>query len=217
MTGIGAPVSVAPPPARVRTVVGLPVDVGGRTVLTEAMTFTGLVDGGDHLLVALGDHARATERGEVLVRVHSECLTGDVFGSQRCDCGPQLRESLERISVPGGYLIYLRQEGRGIGLAEKLRAYELQDAGLDTYEANRALGHGDDERDYAPAAQMLLALGARRIDLLTGNPEKVSQLRGYGIGVRRVQPTGTFRTAANGDYLRAKARRAALAENGLLI
>ena len=94
-----------------------------------------------------------------LVRPHSECLTGDVFGSQRCDCGPQLREAVERIADAGGFLLYLRQEGRGIGLYAKLDAYALQDAGLDTYEANVALGHGEDERDYTVAAQMLHALG----------------------------------------------------------
>ena len=117
-----------------------------------------------------------------LVRLHSECLTGDVFGSQRCDCGPQLREAIERITERGGYVLYLRQEGRGIGLYAKLDAYALQDAGLDTYQANLALGHAEDERDYTPAAQMLLALGASRVALLTNNPDKVEQLRDLGRG-----------------------------------
>ena len=98
-----------------------------------------------------------------LVRPHSECLTGDVFGSQRCDCGPQVREAVERIADVGGYLLYLRQEGRGIGLYAKLDAYELQDAGLDTFEANLALGHDEDERDYTVAAQMLLRSASARL------------------------------------------------------
>ena len=112
-----------------------------------------------------------------LVRPHSECLTGDVFGSQRCDCGPQLREAVERIADSGGFLLYLRQEGRGIGLYAKLDAYALQDTGLDTYEANLALGHGEDERSYLVAAQMLHALGVSRVALLSNNPDKARQLR----------------------------------------
>ena len=143
--------------------------------------------------------------GAPLVRLHSECLTGDVFGSQRCDCGPQLREAVERISGAGGYLLYLRQEGRGIGLYAKLDAYALQDAGLDTYEANVALGYGEDERDYTVAAQMLLALGADRIDLLSNNPDKADQLRAAGIDVARRVPTGLHLSPVNADYLATKA------------
>jgi GTP cyclohydrolase II len=116
-----------------------------------------------------------------------------------------LREAAERITDVGGYLLYLRQEGRGIGLYAKLDAYALQDQGWDTYAANRALGHLDDERSYAPAAQMLSALNIRQIDLLTNNPDKTTQLRSSGIEVRDVVPTGLFPTAANIRYLQAKA------------
>jgi GTP cyclohydrolase II len=188
--------------AEIRTRVTVPLTFAdGYSTTAEVITFTGLVDGKEHLALALGDLAGA----EVpLVRPHSECLTGDVFGSQRCDCGPQLREAIERIASTGGYLLYLRQEGRGIGLYAKLDAYALQDLGMDTYEANRALGHADDERDYAAAAQMLTALGAGRVDLLTNNPDKPEQLRAYGIDVRKVLPTGVHASGANVRYLQAK-------------
>ena len=144
-----------------------------------------------------------------LVRPHSECLTGDVFGSQRCDCGPQLREAVERIAEVGGYLLYLRQEGRGIGLYAKLDAYALQDTGLDTYQANLALGHAADERDYTVAAQMLRALGVRQVELLSNNPDKAAQLNALGIPVRNQLPTGVHLSAANAGYLASKARWAA--------
>ena len=128
-----------------------------------------------------------------LVRPHSECLTGDVFGSQRCDCGPQLREAVERIAEAGGYLLYLRQEGRGIGLYAKLDAYALQDTGLDTYEANVALGHGEDERSYLVAAQMLHALGVSRVALLSNNPDKARAARAGSASPspRRCRPACT--------------------------
>ncbi|MFE2727849.1 GTP cyclohydrolase II [Kitasatospora sp. NPDC059327] len=142
-----------------------------------------------------------------LVRLHSECLTGDVFGSDRCDCGPQLRESVERIAEAGGYLLYLRQEGRGIGLYNKLDAYALQDSGLDTYDANTALGLPEDGRDYTAAAQMLTALGATGIDLLSNNPDKAAQLAGLGITVEHRVPTGVHLSASNIRYLRAKVER----------
>lgn len=156
-----------------------------------------------------GDEQVALVYGEigsegVLTRLHSECLTGDVFGSARCDCGPQLREAVERIARTGGVLLYLRQEGRGIGLYNKLDAYALQDQGLDTYEANAALGLPEDDRDYTAAAQMLRALGITRLDLLSNNPDKAGQLRDLGITVHERVPTGVFTTPHNVRYLRAK-------------
>ena len=184
----------------VRTRVGVPLRFpDGYATTAEVISFSGLVDAKEHLALRLGD---AT--GTPLVRLHSECLTGDVFGSQRCDCGPQLREAVERIAAAGGYLLYLRQEGRGIGLYPKLDAYALQDAGMDTYEANRALGHADDERDYTAAAQMLADLHLARIDLLTNNPDKAAQLRSHGIEVRAMLRTGVHFSAANVRYLQAK-------------
>jgi GTP cyclohydrolase II len=203
------------PIATVRTQVPVPLRfTDGYATPARVFSFHGLVDGREHLAFGLGDWAGALERGAVggpppLVRPHSECLTGDVFGSQRCDCGPQLREAVERLAGVGGFLLYLRQEGRGIGLYAKLEAYALQDAGLDTYEANVALGHDEDERDYSVAAQMLLALGVERIALLSNNPDKAEQLGKLGITVTESVPTGLHLSPANAVYLAAKARRAA--------
>jgi len=178
----------------------------GFATTAGVVTFNGLVDGREHIALRLGDPARGAAP---LVRPHSECMTGDVFGSQRCDCGPQLREAVERIALAGGFLLYLRQEGRGIGLYTKLDAYALQDTGLDTYEANLALGHGEDERDYTVAAQMLHALGAGRVALLSNNPDKVEQLCRLGIIVTERIATGVYLSPANAGYLAAKANRAA--------
>src|SRR3954464_3384922 len=190
------------PDAAVRTLVSVPLRFpDGYATTAQVMSFTGLVDGAEHLALQLGDPTDVP-----LVRPHSECLTGDVFGSQRCDCGPQLREAVERIATAGGYLLYLRQEGRGIGLYDKLDAYALQDAGLDTYEANLALGHAADERDYTVAAQMLRALGVSELSLLSNNPDKAGQLLRLGLTVVSRVPTGVHVSAANAAYLRAKAR-----------
>ncbi|MER5716749.1 GTP cyclohydrolase II [Streptomyces sp. NPDC002132] len=186
----------ATPRARVR----VPLRFGdGYSVDAELVTFHGLADGQEHVAVVLGDPGPVP-----LVRLHSECLTGDVFGSARCDCGPQLREAVERIADRGGVLLYLRQEGRGIGLYNKLDAYALQDQGLDTYEANAALGLPEDDRDYTAAAQMLRALGISGLDLLSNNPDKAGQLRALGIDVLDRVPTGVFTTEHNVRYLRAK-------------
>ena len=186
----------------------------GYATTARVMTFDGLVDGKEHLALGLGDWQRALTKSGAggrapLVRPHSECLTGDVFGSQRCDCGPQLREAVERIAEQGGFLLYLRQEGRGIGLYAKLDAYALQDDGLDTYQANVALGRGEDERDYTAAAQMLLALGVDRVRLLSNNPDKAAQLTGLGIDVTQRVPTGVHLSAANVRYLSVKASHTA--------
>jgi GTP cyclohydrolase II len=183
--------------------------VEGLPVEAEAFTFTGLVDGNEHLLLALGDWRgvlKSLPQGGTspLVRLHSECLTGDVFGSERCDCGPQLEEAMERITDEGGFLLYLRQEGRGIGLYAKLDAYALQDSGLDTYEANVALGHDEDDRDYSSAAQMLKALGVDRVRLLSNNPDKVLQLEESGIVVSSQVPTKVHLSASNAHYLATK-------------
>jgi GTP cyclohydrolase II len=145
----------------------------------------------------------------VLVRLHSACLTGDVFGSRRCDCGDQLRLSLKQLNeAGGGIVLYLAQEGRGLGLANKIRAYKLQDAGLDTVDANTTLGFDDDERDYAVAARMLELLGCTRVRLLTNNPAKVDGLTENGIEISGRLPLVTAVHADNRRYLSAKATRA---------
>ncbi len=186
------------PPARVGHVTTLPLARFGTATVT---TFEGLKDGRtDHLALSFG----APGPGVPLVRLHSECLTGDVFGSLRCDCGPQLEEALGRFAREGGVVLYLRQEGRGIGLAEKIATYGLQERGLDTFAANRARGHADDGRDYAVAAQMLEALGIRRIRLLSNNPDKQAQLERYGIAISVREPTAVSLSPYNARYLAAK-------------
>src|SRR4029078_6836937 len=147
----------------------------GWTTDADVLTFTGLADGKEHIALGLGAHHGTPGP---LVRPHSAGLPRDVLGSQRCDCGPQLREAVERVAAEGGYLLYLRQEGRGIGLYSKLDAYALQDSGLDTYAANLALGHGEDERDYTAAAQMLEAMGAGTLRLLSHHPDKATPPNG---------------------------------------
>jgi GTP cyclohydrolase II len=209
-----------PPAATIRTQLVIPLEFAdGYAADARVFTFHHLVDGREHLALGLGDRVspRVSRADEPpLVRLHSECLTGDVFGSQRCDCGPQLREAVERISESGGYLLYLRQEGRGIGLYRKLDAYLLQDDGLDTYEANLALGCAADARDYTAAAQMLRALGETRVDLLSNNPDKAAQLERLGIRVTDRVRTGVHLSPANGRYLAAKARHGSHSLDGVL-
>ena len=161
-------------------------------------------DASHHLALTKGeiDPAKAT-----LVRVHSECLTGDVFQSQRCDCGGQLAAALERISLEGGVLLYLRQEGRGIGLPAKMHAYKLQEEGLDTIEANEKLGFGSDLRDYGMGAQILHDLGVRQMRLLTNNPKKVVGLEGYGLEIVEQLPISLPSNPHNEKYLETKRLR----------
>jgi len=200
-----------PATATIRTQLELPLRfTDGYTTDARVFSFDGLVDGGEHLAFALGDRTILHPEDDArvsLIRPHSECLTGDVFGSERCDCGAQLREAVERIAAAGGYLLYLRQEGRGIGLYSKLEAYALQEHGVDTYDANVALGHDEDERSYVAAAQMLHALGVSRVALLSNNPDKALQLRSCGVTVVEQVPTGVHVSAANHRYLETKARR----------
>jgi len=147
-------------------------------------------------------------RDNVLVRVHSECLTGDVFGSLRCDCGPQLHTAMRMIEEDGcGVLLYMRQEGRGIGLLEKLKAYELQEKGLDTVEANEALGHPPDLRDYGIGAQILVDLGLRRIRIITNNPRKIVGLEGYGLEITERVPLMIEPNEYNKRYLATKKQK----------
>lgn len=163
------------------------------------------LDEKEHLALVMGELSPVEQ---TLVRVHSECLTGDVLGSKRCDCGEQLAQSLEMISRAGkGVLIYLRQEGRGIGLRDKLRAYNLQDEGMDTVDANLALGHQADDRDYDAASLILKNLGVRKISLLTNNPNKIEELQRLGIEVVERIPLQGKVNPENARYLLTKAAR----------
>lgn len=190
-------------PLRILTRVPLPMIGQGGRQATMASFGPGL--NREHIAVVFGDLG---EQDCPIVRVHSECLTGDVFSSARCDCGPQLNEAVRTMQKHGGALLYMRQEGRGIGLYRKLQAYALQDEGLDTYEANQALGFEADTRDFRDAARMLQALGVRRCRLMTNNPDKVDQLVEHGIEVAERVPTGVFVGPANYRYLETKKRRA---------
>ena len=167
--------------------------------------FTSNFDDKEQLAFVMGD---IQDKDDVLLRVHSECFTGDVLGSVRCDCGEQLERALQLIADAGrGVVLYLRQEGRGIGLLDKLRAYNLQDEGFDTVEANLKLGHQPDERDYSLAALMIRDLGIRSVNLVTNNPKKISELRELGIAVRQRTPIEVPPRPENFDYLHTKARR----------
>jgi GTP cyclohydrolase II len=179
----------------------LPTDLGE----FQLYLYTSDLDHKEHLALVLGD---VQGQGEVLTRVHSECFTGDVLGSRRCDCGEQLQYAMQSIAAAGsGVVVYLRQEGRGIGLLDKLRAYNLQDQGYDTVEANLLLGHQADERDYTVAAEILQDLGVQSIRLLTNNPVKITHLQELGVQVTERIPLEPTVNADNYHYLFTKAQR----------
>ncbi|MDP5273748.1 bifunctional 3,4-dihydroxy-2-butanone-4-phosphate synthase/GTP cyclohydrolase II [Chengkuizengella axinellae] len=178
--------------------VKMPTDFG----LFKAVAYTNLVDSKEHVALVKGN---IDSDQPVMVRVHSECLTGDVFHSHRCDCGPQLAAALKQIHEEGsGILLYMRQEGRGIGLINKLKAYELQEQGLDTVDANLKLGFAPDLRDYGIGAQILKDLGVRKIRLLTNNPRKITGLEGYGMQVVERIPLQIEENEDNTNYLHTK-------------
>jgi GTP cyclohydrolase II len=167
----------------------------------EFISFLNLSEKNEHIAIGFGNWR---DQESPLVRVHSECLTGDAFYSTRCDCGKQLDEAMRKMATRGGIIIYMRQEGRGIGLYNKIDAYELQLDGYDTYAANRALNFPDDLRSYVCAAEMLKALGVNKIRLLSNNPIKSAELEELGIDVCEKEPTGVYSTKDNLVYLLAK-------------
>jgi 3,4-dihydroxy 2-butanone 4-phosphate synthase / GTP cyclohydrolase II len=186
------------------SVVELPTEFG----LFKSFTYFQYPSAKHHVALVMGDLEEMKSNQSVLVRLHSECLTGDVFHSLRCDCGEQLKRSMHMIAEEGrGVLIYLRQEGRGIGFPNKMRAYALQDAGHDTVDANIVLGFAPDERDYTVGAQILDDLGIRSIRLVTNNPDKISELESHGIKVENRIPMIIPPNVSNERYLATKSKR----------
>jgi GTP cyclohydrolase II len=179
----------------------IPTDVGEFNLCL----YSSNLDAKEHLALVMGD---AHGKSELLVRIHSECFTGDVLGSRRCDCGPQLRLAMELVAAAGqGMIVYLRQEGRGIGLQSKLRAYNLQDEGYDTVEANLLLGHQADERDYTAAALILADWRVDSVRLMTNNPDKIDSLRQLGVTVTARVPLQVGENDENAQYLKTKVER----------
>ncbi|HJX34991.1 MAG TPA: GTP cyclohydrolase II, partial [Desulfatiglandales bacterium] len=171
----------------------------------KALAFVNDIDDYEHLALVKGD---ISPEKDVLVRVHSQCLTGDVFGSFRCDCGNQLEKAMEMVQKEGaGVILYMQQEGRGIGLANKLKAYALQDQGRDTVEANNELGFEADLRDYGVGAQILSAIGIRKMRLITNNPKKIKGLEGYGLVIKGRVPIETIPRPENMKYLLTKCEK----------
>jgi len=187
----------------VDTVVDIPIVNGNEEVTGTFISFKNMER--EHFAIAFG---RWREIENPVVRLHSECITGDVFMSRRCDCGEQLKEAISLLAKQDGILLYLRQEGRGIGLYSKFAAYRLQDQGFDTFMANQQLGFKDDERDFAVAAKMLTALNKSRIYLHTNNMEKKKQLTDYGIEVVDIIATKVYENPHNRNYLDAKEKLA---------
>jgi 3,4-dihydroxy 2-butanone 4-phosphate synthase/GTP cyclohydrolase II len=182
-------------------VVRMPTDYGD----FDMYLYRSKIDGQHHLALVRGDVAG---KAGVLVRVHSECLTGDVFGSRRCDCGPQLHQAMKQVADEGrGVIVYMRQEGRGIGLAPKIKAYKLQEQGYDTVEANTKLGYGMDLREYGLGAQILVDLGVKNIRLLTNNPKKIVGLDGYGLKLIEQVPIRVKANPHNAKYLETKRKK----------
>ena len=183
--------------------------IPNRHGMWRAIGYSSAIDGGEHVALVFGDRGDLGDGEDVLVRAHSECLTGDVLGSERCDCGTQLDAAMAAIAAEGrGVVLYLRgHEGRGIGLLAKLRAYQMQDGGSDTVDANLQLGLPVDSREYVNAAQMLTDLGVRSVRLLTNNPAKLSGLEGFGVEVRERAALPVIVTEHNRRYLTAKRDR----------
>ncbi len=187
--------------AKIRARIALNVGVGSQTP-AEILSFEGLNTENEHVAIIFKNVDQFQDTP--LVRIHSECLTGDVFHSSRCDCGEQLEETIQKMGEQGGILLYLRQEGRGIGLYNKLDAYGLQSSGMDTYQANNYLGFPDDLRSFEDAADMLKALGVTVIQLITNNPKKIKEIQEYGIELSDVIGTKAHLKNDNRQYLQAK-------------
>lgn len=193
--------------AEILTIIDIPIQRGDNVVLSNFVSFKGEGFDGEeeHFAIIFGD---LEKNDNPIVRIHSECMTGDLFLSKRCDCGDQLNEAIDLMAENGGIILYLRQEGRGIGLYNKFKAYKLQDTGLNTFEANLELGLEKDSRDFIIAADMLKALGKKNVFLLSNNDNKKHQLMENGINVLKMIPTSVYVNVHNKKYLEAKKNHA---------